>query len=355
MHIYHLQIHPLFYVVPPPPPHHHHHHHYHHHYHHYHIQSDPTIEIPAVRQDSRESIEVESVPDAARYAGTTRRSSESMATKVSILSFAASASTDSAPAHAKLTKYQSSSFDGWLMGERLGKRRLKRSAAAIQLVRTKWLPLQFVQQPQSLAMLSPDMEAKIYEKIRTSLGEKYGSLERATQAAVIIQKAYRGYNMKKRFDEICREGSCPRSRLSSVVAKVLPMVKQEAVDLPDIGSMTDVSDDVVLSDICNKQCVLEGGPLKPDALTEDGSWVHHHLGSPRACGASSVLRRSKSLTSPVTRIVLVEDWEEEGEDETAPWDRMVGVYLFNRLAGTYIISTLIHAFQFNCGQNTCAC
>ena len=96
----------------------------------------------------------------------------------------------------------------------------------------------------------------------------------------------------------------------------------------------------MLSDICNKQSVLEGGPLKPDALTEDGSWVHHHLGSPRACGASSVLRRSKSLTSPVTRIVLVEDWEEEGEDETAPWNRMVGVYLFNRLAGTHIISML---------------
>ena len=38
--------------------------------------------------------------------------------------------------------------------------------------------------------------------------------------------------MKKRFDEICREGSGPR------LSSVLPMVKQEAVDLPDIGSMT---------------------------------------------------------------------------------------------------------------------
>ena len=68
-----------------------------------------------------------------------------------------------------------------------------------------------------LKYLSPDMEARIYEKICRSLGKKYGSLERATQAAVTIQKAYRGYKLRKHFDEIRKEGPMAiRQRMATV-------------------------------------------------------------------------------------------------------------------------------------------
>ena len=71
-----------------------------------------------------------------------------------------------------------------------------------------------------LKYLSPDMEAKIYEKICRSLGAKYGSLERATQAAVTIQKTYRGYKLRRHFEVMRKEGpSTVRKRTATIKDK----------------------------------------------------------------------------------------------------------------------------------------
>ena len=66
-----------------------------------------------------------------------------------------------------------------------------------------------------LKYLSPDMEAKIYERICKSLGEKYGSLEGANRAALTIQKAYRGYKLRRHYEEI-RRPSAVRQRTATV-------------------------------------------------------------------------------------------------------------------------------------------
>lgn len=49
------------------------------------------------------------------------------------------------------------------------------------------------------AYLSPDMEMKIQQMILQALGKKFGGLERATKAAVTIQKAYRKYKIDAQF------------------------------------------------------------------------------------------------------------------------------------------------------------
>ncbi len=58
---------------------------------------------------------------------------------------------------------------------------------------------------RDLELISPDMEAKIREKICSAIGAKYGGLRRATRAATTIQRAYREYKLRKRFEEIRRE------------------------------------------------------------------------------------------------------------------------------------------------------
>ena len=49
----------------------------------------------------------------------------------------------------------------------------------------------------------------------TSVG-KYGGLERATRAALIIQRAYQQYKMRRRFNEMRREASQMRKRAQTV-------------------------------------------------------------------------------------------------------------------------------------------
>lgn len=65
-------------------------------------------------------------------------------------------------------------------------------------------------------LFSPDVEEKIRAKICFHIGQKYGGLERATQAAVAIQRAYRQFKMKRRFDEIRREASQMRKRAQTM-------------------------------------------------------------------------------------------------------------------------------------------
>ena len=69
---------------------------------------------------------------------------------------------------------------------------------------------------KELELISPDVEAKIREKICKAIGNKFGGLQKATQAAITIQRAYRQYKLKKRFDEIRKEASQMRRRAISM-------------------------------------------------------------------------------------------------------------------------------------------
>ena len=97
-----------------------------------------------------------------------------------------------------------------------------------------------------LKYLSPDMEAKIYERICRSLGEKYGSLERATHAAVTIQKAYRGYKLRKHFDEIRKEGpTAVRQRTATVRDKNRKLsIKSRPLHRDKVASVQDKVDKI---------------------------------------------------------------------------------------------------------------
>ena len=65
---------------------------------------------------------------------------------------------------------------------------------------------------RELELISPDMEARIRDKICNAIGEKYGGREVATKAAITIQHAYRQYKIKRRFLEIRREANPLRKR-----------------------------------------------------------------------------------------------------------------------------------------------
>ena len=69
---------------------------------------------------------------------------------------------------------------------------------------------------KELELISPDVEAKIREKICKAIGNKFGGLQKATQAAITIQRAYRQYKLKKRFEEIRKEASQMRRRAISM-------------------------------------------------------------------------------------------------------------------------------------------
>ena len=282
------------------------------------------------------------VPAHQQYpGGTERRSSEPVHR---VLYSSASVCSDNPPAEfPRLVQYQSASFDVCQEEDERSARKMagarrKRSSIAMQLGRTKLLPLQFFQGAENLSMLSPDMEARIYEKIRRSLGEKYGSLEGANRAALTIQKAYRGYKLRRHFEEIRREnGRRPTSRRTSVAAREkrlsLSVSKQLAVDLSDTE--------------------LEGGGAEGDygdgTLGGGGgesSWVVEEVegggdGDLESPPLGSTLRRSKSLTSTTVCKVGREEEEEErcsggedvegrGLDDAAQWNRAVGMHLFNR-------------------------
>ena len=55
---------------------------------------------------------------------------------------------------------------------------------------------------KELELISPDFESKIRDKITKSVGEKYGGLEKATQAAIKIQQSWRQFKLRSRFQKI---------------------------------------------------------------------------------------------------------------------------------------------------------
>lgn len=69
---------------------------------------------------------------------------------------------------------------------------------------------------KELELISPDVEARIREKICKAIGAKYGGLGKATKAAITIQRAYRQYKLKKRFEEIRQEANKLRKRALSM-------------------------------------------------------------------------------------------------------------------------------------------
>eukprot|EP00731_Ephydatia_muelleri_P037364 Em0450g2a len=247
-----------------------------------------------------------------------RRSSEPSHDRV--LTTSTSVCSDDVPrgasrVHVSLNQYQSASFDGCLEEDQRPSVRATRASrerrpSAVQL-RKKMLPLQFVRTTENISMLSPDMEARIYDKICKSLGKKFGGLEKAQQAAAIIQKAYR-----------------------------------QALDLSDIDSVAESSDSAHVNASDFEPRTLDGAAGNPyateaapcttegscgDTCDVEASWT--------GAGGAKKLRRCQSLTPAMTiRLELGEgsEGEEEGEDEccgsneAAYWNRMVGIHLFNR-------------------------
>ena len=55
---------------------------------------------------------------------------------------------------------------------------------------------------KELELISPDFESKIRERICQAISEKYGGMEKATQAAVKIQQSWRQYKLRSRFQKI---------------------------------------------------------------------------------------------------------------------------------------------------------
>ena len=71
-------------------------------------------------------------------------------------------------------------------------------------------------QIKDLELFSPDVEARIRARVCRAIGEKYGGCKRASEAAVTIQRAYRDYKLKKRFEEIRREATKMRKRAETM-------------------------------------------------------------------------------------------------------------------------------------------
>lgn len=65
-------------------------------------------------------------------------------------------------------------------------------------------------------LLSPEVELKVQEKVCNSLGKKYGGLKRAVKAAITIQRAYRDYKLRKRFEEIRFKAGVVRKRAQTM-------------------------------------------------------------------------------------------------------------------------------------------
>ena len=293
------------------------------------------------------------------YTGSAKFSLKLLQSGIRDLSSSANVTSNNPPVHPTLTQYQSSSFDDCLEETQSSTRKMKAKKDK-RMIHGSQKKLQFSQK-SNFGMLPPDLEARIYKKICMSLGKKYGSLERATQAAVTIQKAYRGYKLRMHFDEIRKEGSSPMSKYSPTVTKerrqILSTVKQQALDLSDTDSIAGLSDNESLN-VSDHQGVLNGGAPDADAFVTskcDNGDVHCLESSARTSSKCMTRRRCKSLSSTTTQLCLVEDgeWEgkereeaeeegeeeeeeeeegeeEEGEDEDAHWNRMVGIYLFNR-------------------------
>ena len=97
--------------------------------------------------------------------------------------------------------------------------------------------------------LSPDMEMKIQQMIQQALGKKFGGLERATSAAVTIQRAYRKYKIDAHFRMIRKlqhDSLVERRRTMSVrhnrAPSVLRKKKLQNVSSPGVDKMEEVRD-----------------------------------------------------------------------------------------------------------------
>ena len=86
-------------------------------------------------------------------------------------------------------------------------------------------------QIQGLELFSRNVEARIREKVCRAIEVKYGG--QSTQAAISIQRAYRDYKLKKRFEEIRREASQMRKRAESLRADPIrrPSIVQKRREL----------------------------------------------------------------------------------------------------------------------------
>ena len=93
-------------------------------------------------------------------------------------------------------------------------KKLKRQSSLTDISQAHKEPLTFMRE---LELISPDFEARIRQRICRAIGDKYGGLTKATKAATTIQRAYRGYKMKRQFLEIRKRKDIPlRKRAQSL-------------------------------------------------------------------------------------------------------------------------------------------
>ncbi|KAL5515580.1 hypothetical protein EMCRGX_G000765 [Ephydatia muelleri] len=208
---------------------------------------------------------------------------------------------------------------------------------------------QFYSKTEKMTVLSPDMEAKIYEKICRSLGAKYGSLERATQAAVTIQKTYRGYKLRRHFEEIRREGNVQLFRRCSLDARerrnYLTMGRR---DKAAAGAVADPLATAGSGGRAMERGVVQVGSDSPPphaGLSQTGKGGQSAMDVGVAM-EGVVLRRSKSHSAVLTKRIReegeeMEEEEDEEEEGENGWNKTVGVHLFNRKPASgiqYLIS-----------------
>ena len=286
---------------------------------------------------------------------TYRRSSEPcrdrpLATSISVCSDDGPPRSRAGPAAGHVVAMKSASLDACLEEKRTMKASRNRRPSVVQ-TRKNMLPLKFVQTTENITTFSPDMEARIYDKICKSLGRKYGSLERANQAAATIQKAYRVVKLRRHFVEIRREGGAgagPMSRRSSVVARerwgVASIVKQQALDVSDdVDSLADASDSAPSEYAPSSFDGQFENVYEMEAMEDSFGGGGGGGGDGGGGGGMKRLRRCQSMSMTTTRTLRVErrveeEEEEEGKEESggsksnemAYWNRLVGIQLFNR-------------------------
>ena len=97
--------------------------------------------------------------------------------------------------------------------------------------------------------LSPDMEMKIQQMIQQALGKKFGGVERATRAAITIQRAYRKYKIDAHFRMIRKlqhDSLAERRRTMSVrhnrAPSILRKKKLQNVSSPGVDKMEEMRD-----------------------------------------------------------------------------------------------------------------
>ena len=92
-----------------------------------------------------------------------------------------------------------------------GNRMLRRQSSFSERMRDREMI-----QMKNLELFSPDVEARIRARVSRAIGEKYGGIKQASESATTIQRAYRDYKLKKRFEEIRQEASKMRKRAETM-------------------------------------------------------------------------------------------------------------------------------------------